>query len=176
MATMSNDLIDLPAYGDDGELRVVVEAPRGCGLKLKYEPKLRAFSYGKALPVGLSYPYDWGFVPGTKAADGDPLDALVLGDVPTYPGIVIPCRLLGAILVTQSESGKRERNDRLLAVPLGADRFAHLEDFQSMDDRLKAELEQFFLSTTFFSQKKARIEGWKGAGYAHKLVRKALEK
>ncbi len=67
----------LPARDDEGDVRVVVEAPRGSGLKLKYEPSLGAFEHGRMLPLGLTYPYDWGFVPGTKAEDGDPLDALV---------------------------------------------------------------------------------------------------
>ncbi|HEY5677557.1 MAG TPA: inorganic diphosphatase, partial [Myxococcales bacterium] len=91
----------LPPRDGDGAVRVVVEAPRGCGVKLKYDPRLGAFEYGRVLPLGLTYPYDWGFVPGTRADDGDPLDALVLGDVPSYPGVVIPSRPIGVVQVDQ---------------------------------------------------------------------------
>ena len=173
------DYESLPAWGEQETLHVVVEAPRGCGAKIKYEPELGAFSFGRALPLGLTYPFDWGFVPSTRAEDGDPLDALVLTDVSSYPGVVIPCRLLGAVLLDQKEekkNGKRERNDRLVAVPLGSDRFHETLEPEDLSPRLKEEIEHFFLDTTFFSQKEARILGWKGPKYATDKVRKAMRK
>jgi inorganic pyrophosphatase len=163
----------LPARDDDGDVRVVVEAPRGSGLKLKYEPSLRAFEHGRMLPLGLTYPYDWGFVPGTKAEDGDPLDALVITDVPSWPGVVIPCRPLGAVLVEDEEDGEKERNDRLVLVPSGADRFDHLTNPESLPHRMREEIEQFFLNTIFFTPKNAKILGWKGPKYADKLIARA---
>jgi inorganic pyrophosphatase len=164
----------LPPRDGDGAVRVVVEAPRGCGVKLKYDPRLGAFEYGRALSLGLTYPYDWGFVPGTRAEDGDPLDALVLGDVPTYPGVVIPSRPIGAVLVDQRNAdGERERNDRLVLVPLGAERFAELRDAAALPRRAREEIERFFLDTTFFTQKNARVLGWKGPKDADALVRKS---
>jgi inorganic pyrophosphatase len=65
---------------------MIVETPRGSGVKFKYEPKLKVFAVGKALPLGLTYPFDWGFIPGTKGEDGDPLDALAIHDAASYPG------------------------------------------------------------------------------------------
>jgi len=166
-------LQNLRAHDGGGAVRVVVEVPRGCGVKLKYEAEIGAFAYGRPLPLGLTYPYDWGFVPGTKAEDGDPLDALVIADVPSYPGVVIPCRPLGVVLLDEKNGKKkRQRNDRLVLVPLAADRFEDLTDPDSLSDRMRDEIERFFLNTTFFSQKEARILGWKGPRYAAKLVRK----
>ena len=75
----------LPARDKDGHFRVVVEAPAGSNLKLKYDPDLGVFLVGRPLILGLTYPYDWGFVPGTRAADGDPLNAMVLGDAGLVP-------------------------------------------------------------------------------------------
>jgi inorganic pyrophosphatase len=163
----------LPPRDGDGAVRVVVEAPRGCGVKLKYDPRLGAFEYGRALPLGLTYPYDWGFVPGTRAEDGDPLDALVLGDVPSYPGVVIPSRPIGVVLLDQkNHDRKRERNDRLVLVPLGAERFEELRDAAALPRRAREEIERFFLDTTFFTQKEARVLGWKGPAEADALVRR----
>jgi inorganic pyrophosphatase len=170
------DLIKIPPFNEDGDLNVVVEAPRGSGVKLKYEPGLRAFTYNKALPIGLSYPYDWGFVPGTEAEDGDPLDALVLSDVASYPGVVIACRPLGVLQLDQKNGKKRERNDRLVAAPVKAKRFEEIEDPDDFADRLREEIERFFLNTTFFSQKDPRVLGWKGPKYARKKVRDAMVK
>lgn len=164
----------LPPRDGDGAVRVVVEAPRGCGVKLKYDPRLGAFEYGRALPLGLTYPYDWGFVPGTRAEDGDPLDALVLGDVPSYPGVVVPSRPIGVVLVDQkNHDGERERNDRLVLVPLGAERLAELRDAEALPRRAREEIERFFLDTTFFTHKDARVLGWKGPAEADALVRKS---
>jgi inorganic pyrophosphatase len=163
----------LPPRDGDGAVRVVVEAPRGSGVKLKYDPRLGAFEYGRALPLGLTYPYDWGFVPGTRAEDGDPLDALVLGDVPSYPGVVIPSRPIGVVLLDQkNHDRKRERNDRLVLVPLGAERFEELRDAAALPRRAREEIERFFLDTTFFTQKEARVLGWKGPAEADALVRR----
>ena len=69
-------LSNLPAYGEDGAVHAVVEAPKGSLVKLKYEIKLGAFTVAHSLPLGLSYPFDWGFVPSTQAPDGDPLECL----------------------------------------------------------------------------------------------------
>src|SRR5687768_14891682 len=72
------DLLALPAFASRSGIHVVVETPRHAQAKFKYEPELGVFMLSRALTLGLSYPYAWGFVPSTTAPDGDPIDALVL--------------------------------------------------------------------------------------------------
>src|SRR5262249_9467406 len=118
------ELLSLPPRDREGTLRVVVESPAGSHVKLKYTRGI-GFVLSRPLVLGVSYPFDWGFVPGTRASDGDPVDALVLLEVPTYPGVVIPCRPLAVLQVTQnakSGGGRRERNDRLIVEPTVARR------------------------------------------------------
>jgi inorganic pyrophosphatase len=68
------NFINLPPFTEDGDVHVVVETPRGSRAKFAYDPKLETFILSKSLLTGLTYPHDWGFVPSTKADDGDPLD------------------------------------------------------------------------------------------------------
>ena len=102
-----HSLSNLPAYSEDGSVHAVVEAPKGSLVKLKYEIKLGAFTVAHSLPLGLSYPFDWGFVPSTQAPDGDPLDILILHEASTYPGVVLPCRPLGVVEMDQETRAAR---------------------------------------------------------------------
>jgi inorganic pyrophosphatase len=160
----------LPARDDEGHLHVVVETPRGSTLKIAWDPKLRAFAYGRALTAGLSFPFDFGFVPSTMAADGDPIDALVLHDGATFPGVFIACKLLGVIRVEQREDGKRIRNDRLVAVPAEDARVGAGFAGRALSARRKAELEEFFRFSTLFEGKGVTILGWGGPQEAERLI------
>src|SRR5215469_11816900 len=162
--TIPRLLSNLPTYAKDGAVYAVVEAPKDSRVKLKYDVGLGAFAVTRALPLGLTYPFDWGFVPSTKAPDGDPLDVLILHDGRTYPGVVMACRPLGIVEMDQDdETGKRQRNDRVIVMPSWHDRLGEFERASDLPERLREEIERFFLSTTFFTPKNATILGWRGA-------------
>lgn len=99
---------------EGGCVLVVIETPKGSPNKLAFEPRFGTFVLKGVLPAGAVFPFDFGFVPSTRAEDGDPVDVLVLMDAPVFPGCVVPSRLVGAIEAEQTEGGKAERNDRVL--------------------------------------------------------------
>jgi inorganic pyrophosphatase len=171
---MKLDQLDAFARGDT--FRVVVESPRGSAVKLKYDPEIGAMTVSRPLTYGVTYPFDWGFVPGTRAADKDPVDAIVLWDTPTFPGVVIPCRALGLIKVDQrkSDGGGRERNDRIVAVPLKAPRTRQWRTHRDVPARMKQELEAFFIQVVALEDKDIRILGWSGPATAINLVKRGL--
>lgn len=150
-----------------GLYRVVVETPRGSAAKLAYDASAGVFEYSRPLPVGNTYPYDWGFIPSTMGDDGDPLDGLVIHQAATAPGVVIKCDLLGSLRIKQKDpDGGRIRNDRYIFCP-------HKED--SPDESLAAdhvpmdlrrEIEQFFFSSVLGTGKKLKLKGWQGAAEA----------
>ena len=94
----------------------VIECSQGSRGKYAFDPALQAFTLKRLLPAGMSFPLDFGFVPATKAEDGDPLDIMVLHDEPLPMGVIVEVRLIGVIEADQTEDGETQRNDRILAV------------------------------------------------------------
>jgi len=166
------DLRHLPARAADGAIHVVVESPRGATVKLKYDPELGVMTVARALPLGLAYPYDWGFVPGTCAADGDPVDALIAWDAASFPGTVVRCRAIGVVKLEQDlkGGGGRIRNDRLILLPVKYERAAPVHDVADLPERLRDEIAQFFLMTAVFGMRNPAVIGWGGAAEAERLV------
>src|SRR4051795_2262995 len=107
----------LDARTNEGLANVIVETPKGSRNKYKYDEDHDLYCLSGVLPLGASFPFDFGFVPSTKGEDGDPLDVLVLMDEPAFAGCLVPARLLGVITAEQREKdGTVEQNDRLIAV------------------------------------------------------------
>ena len=166
----------LAAFRGDGSLNVIVESPRGAGLKFKYDLEIDRIVLSRPLPSGVVYPHDWGFVPQTRASDGDPVDAMIVWDGVSYPGVLVPCRAIGILNVEQTnlKSGARERNDRLAVLPVTAPRYEAIKTIFDLPERTRAELEQFFLAATFFEKKDVRMLGWDGPDKARAFVEASL--
>jgi inorganic pyrophosphatase len=101
---------------DDDVIQVVIETPKGSRNKFAFDPEQKAFRLKKVLPVGMAFPYEFGFVPSTKAEDGDPVDVLVLMDEPAFPGCLVNGRVIGIIEAEQGEKKDMERNDRIVSI------------------------------------------------------------
>ena len=170
-------LHQLPAFVRGDVFRVVVESPRGAAVKLKFDPELGVMTVSRPLTAGLTYPHDWGFVPGTQADDGDPVDAILVWDTPTFPGVVVPCRAIGIVELDQrKKTGRgRERNDRIVAVPLKAPRMDHVRTARDLPVRLRRELEEFFVQVTALQDKDVRVLGWAGREAALQLIRRSTK-
>jgi inorganic pyrophosphatase len=165
--------LNLPAFSEEGDVHVVVETPRGSRAKFAYEPKFEAFTLRKSLLTGLTYPHDWGFVPSTKADDGDPLDIMIVHDAATFPGVVLTCRIIGILQIKQKSKKKSERNDRLFAVPRRSHSEGSLEDVADLSKPIREELEKFFIATDELEDKKLEIIGWKGRKVAIQTIKDA---
>ncbi len=163
----------IPTWADGKHIHAVVETPRGSKAKIKFDSKLKTFTLSKPLLVGLAYPYDWGFVPGTKADDGDPVDALIIHKAATFPGLVLTCRVIGVLEVEQSTKKGKERNDRVFLVPAQSDFEAEIEDVRNLSKRTVGELEKFFEATDALDDKRLKFLGWRGPKAALNLIKKS---
>jgi len=135
-----------PLKADTQTITVVVETPQGRRGKYKFDQQGHFFRISKLLPAGSVFPYDFGFIPGTKAEDGDPIDVLLLMEEPTFPGCVTEARLIGVIEAEQTEDGAKqpERNDRLVAVATSSIEHRDLHTLREMKPELLKQLEAFF--------------------------------
>lgn len=169
------DYLKLPTT-TKGLIRVVIETPRGAAAKMAYDPVSKAFGYVRPLPVGMTYPYDWGFIPSTLGADGDPLDGLVIHQAATAPGIVIKCDLLGALRVKQKDKGGAAvRNDRYIFCPCKEDAEDEPVVADYVPENLRREIEQFFRSSVLGTGKTIKFKGWQDAKEALRSIQKGAK-
>ena len=155
---------------------VIIETPKGSRQKYHYDENTRVISLKKLLPQGMMFPFDFGFVPGTKAEDGDPLDILVLSEFASFPGCQQHCRLIGGFKATQSgekSKGKKIRNDRIFAVPVLSEVFNHVGTLSDLPEKIMKETEQFFMQYNKLEGKVFEITGNIKPKEAIKLVNKA---
>jgi inorganic pyrophosphatase len=165
-----------PLNGDKkGLLRVVIETPKGSRNKFAYNPVERVFELRKTLPAGMAFPYDFGFVPCTKADDGDPIDVLVLMDEPAFSGCVLLCRPIGVIEGEQTGSKKTNRNDRIVAIQQDAHSWAEINNVDELGKHFQEELEQFFVNYHRLLGKRYRFLAMKGPEHARKLVKAGMK-
>jgi inorganic pyrophosphatase len=159
-----------------GSLNVVIDTPKGCRNKYAFDFKINAYRLKTVLPHGAIFPFDFGSIPGTVAADGDPLDALVLMDEPVFVGCLVRARLLGVIEADQTENGETERNDRLIAVAAKSHTHASLKSLHDVDPTLIREIEHFFISYNDVRGKKFKPKSCKGPATAKQLIKKHTTK
>jgi inorganic pyrophosphatase len=126
------------------KVEVVIETPKGNFCKYKFDPKEKCFRLKKTLPTGLFFPYDFGFIPGTKGEDGDPLDILVYSSFSYLQGSYIDCLLICTIKAEQTTEGKTVRNDRFIGIPV-AEYETGIHKGQPTEKELK-QLENFFIN------------------------------
>jgi inorganic pyrophosphatase len=155
-------------------LRIVVETPKGSRNKFDFDPKLQLFKLGSVLPVGETFPYDFGFVPKTRGEDGDPLDVMILMDEPAFPGCVMDVRLVGVIKASQSDGKKKYRNDRLVAVACESHVHRHVKTLSDVDGRLLDEIEEFFEAYNEMKGETFKPLGRSGPKVAQSLLRKGM--
>ncbi len=125
---------------ESDQVDVVVESPRGSRNKYEFDEERGVMRLDRRILGAVAFPADYGFVPGTVGEDGEPLDALVLLDEPTYPGIWVAARVVGVSWI----GTRTGREAKLLCVPLGDPAYEDIHDLPDLPRHVVREIGQFF--------------------------------
>jgi inorganic pyrophosphatase len=154
---------------------VVIETPRHSIGKYNYDEGRQCYRLKKILPLGMVFPYDFGMIKETRGEDGDPLDAMVITECNTYPGVEMTCRVIGALLATQTQPGKETiRNDRFFFIPEDSFMYEHIKDMKDFSRKHNQQLEDFFINYNKAENKKFDPLKLINAAQAEKLLGKQL--
>ena len=159
--------------GDQVLFDVTVEIPKVTKHKYEMDHNTGRIRLDRTLFTSTQYPYDYGFVEGTLGEDGDPLDAMVVGGDPTFPGCLIECRAIAMFRMTDEMGG----DDKVLCVPTADTRRKHLVDLDSVPEYMLLEIEHFFSVYKDLEPGKS-VEGatWTGRQEAEQEVIKSTER
>jgi inorganic pyrophosphatase len=143
-------------------IQTVVEIPKGSRNKYEFDKRIGAFKLDRVLYSAVQYPGDYGFIPQTYYDDGDPLDVLVMTNLPTFTGCLVEARPVGVFKMLD----KGEPDDKILAVLQYDPFFADYTDFKQLPAHYLKEVEHFF--TVYKDLEGTRVEpvGWEDAAYA----------
>ncbi len=153
----------------------IIETPKGCGAKYDFNTTLGCYELKKVLPAGLVFPFDFGYVPGTVGEDGDPLDVIVISELPTFAGCAMKCFVIGSIKAMQRErDGDRMRNDRYIAIPEASVMYKDIRKMSQLPRQIMEEIETFFINYNQQAGKQFKPLEWMSAHKAVKVLETAL--
>ena len=157
----------------DDCIHVVIEIPRGSRNKYEIDHDTGRVFLDRRLFTATTYPADYGFIPDTLGGDGDPLDALVLLDEPTFPGCHVRARVVGVFWMADEKGA----DAKLMCVPAGDPRWTEIHDLADVESRRPMLLEEvghfFDVYKTLEPGKGTEVRGWEGAAAAAREVEAA---
>ncbi len=147
-------------------VNTVVEIPKGSNIKYEFDEELNVIKLDRVLYSPMFYPVDYGFIPGTRADDGDHLDMLVLTDAPVFSGCLVDVRPIGVLMMTDDKGA----DEKILGVPVKDPRFNHIETLEQVSPHVLKEIVHFFETYKHLENKSVTIDGWKDKNTAIELI------
>ncbi|WP_370891077.1 inorganic diphosphatase [Janibacter sp. GXQ6167] len=155
------------------EFDVTIEIPKGHRNKYEVDHETGRIRLDRMLFTAMAYPSDYGYVEDSLGEDGDPLDALVLLDEPTWPGCLVRARPIGMFHMRDEAGG----DDKILCIPAGDPRKGHITELEDINEFDRLEIQHFFETYKDLEPGKS-VEGahWAGREDAERTVREAIER
>jgi len=161
-------------YDPPNDINVIVEVPIG-GEPVKYELDKASGTLfvDRMLHTAMRYPGNYGFVPHTMCADGDPIDVLIANQRPLIPGCVVNCRPVGVLIMTDEKGG----DEKIIAVPSSkvTARYDKVQSYRDLPDSLVLQIAHFFEHYKELEKGKwVRVERWGDENEARELIKRAM--
>ena len=153
-------------------MKAFVEVPKGSRNKYEFNQESGELEFDRRLFAAVSFPTDYGFIPETAAGSGDPLDALICIDEPTFPGCVVRVKII-ALFKMRDENGP---DHKLLCVPLSDPAWSALDDVDDLPGNLKEEIAHFFDVYTQLEDQQVLVEGWGTREEATRVLEESRER
>ena len=161
-----------PGADPPRRVNAVIEIPRGGHHKYEYDPELELFMLDRVLYSAVHYPADYGFIPGTVAEDGDPVDILVITGEPSFTGCLIEARPVGLFRM-RDEKGDDEK---ILSVPVADPHHNEIRQLSQVRPHFLREVEHFFHIYKELEGKTVETLGWEDREAAFTVIQKSIEK
>jgi len=152
------------------EINVIIEIPMNSeGVKYEFNKKAGVIEVDRFMNVAMRYPCNYGYIPGTLGADGDPLDILLIAQAPLLPGCLIKARVIGA-LEMEDESGMDEKIIALPTVKLDP-LYSNIQDISDLPEIQKKKIKHFFEHYKDLEEGKwVKVTGWLNSNQAKDLI------
>jgi inorganic pyrophosphatase len=157
-AALAESLYSLdPGSGCPRVVRMIVEIPKNSSNKYEYDPQARTFRLDRPLYSPMHYPAEYGFIPGTIADDGDPLDVLCLIEHPTFSGCLIEVRPVGILDLI----GQTTTDQKIIAIAVKDPRYQSVQSIEDLSPHVMREFEHFFTIYKELEHKAVETRGWR---------------
>src|SRR5438552_16997515 len=158
------------------QFNVIIEIPMNADpIKYEVDKETGALFVDRFLTTAMHYPCNYGYVPGTLADDGDPVDVLVITPLALVPGVVVRCRPIGLLKMTDEAGG----DTKLLAVPIDklTPLYRRIETVRDLPETTLAQIAHFFGHYKDLEPGKwVKVEGWGSPEEAKKEIRDAAKR
>lgn len=153
-------------------VRMIVEIPKNSGNKYEYDRALGVFRLDRTLYSPMHYPGDYGFIPGTMAEDGDPMDVLAMVDQPSFSGCLIEVRPVAVLNMVDNEVN----DQKIIAVPTRNPRYDQIHTLDQIFAHVRREIEHFFTIYKELEGRTTRMEGWGDPREARRVIQDSRKK
>jgi inorganic pyrophosphatase len=170
---ISLDSVDV---GDPSKaINIVVEIPKGSSIKYEFDTATGLLFVDRKLYTAMNYPFNYGFIPKTLEMDGDPVDALILGEDPVVPLSIVKSRPIG-VLLTEDEEGQ---DSKVIATPVSKidPTFSKIDDIKDLPEYIENQIKHFFEHYKELEEGKfVKVKGWEGKQGAVKKITESIQR
>lgn len=173
--TKLKSLESVDAGDPSNAINIVVEIPKGSSIKYEFDAATGRLFVDRKLYTAMNYPFNYGFIPRTLEMDGDPVDALILGEDPVVPLSIVKSRPIG-MLLTEDEEGQ---DSKVIATPLPKidPTFTKIGDIKDLPQYVEDQIKHFFEHYKELEEGKfVKVKGWEGKDGAVKKITESIQR